>query len=132
MSQNTQAVVNNGNANPVAEATRSNGVFFTPRVDIVETETELLLYADMPGVQPNDIDLRYEPGELILRGKVQPREARGHLVFGDYEVGDFHRVFNVHESIDATKIAAEFKNGVLTVHLPKQEAAKPKQVAIKA
>jgi len=116
--------------NPNAEATR-NGQFFTPRVDIVETETELLLYADMPGVNPYDIDLRYEQGELKLRGKVQPRETVGNLVFSEFEVGDFYRVFQVQESIDASKIEAEFKNGVLIVHLPKQESVKPKQVPIR-
>jgi HSP20 family protein len=116
--------------NPTAEATR-NGQFFTPRVDIVETDTELLLYADMPGVNPYDIDLRYEQGELKLRGKVQPREAKGNLIFSEFEIGDFYRGFQVQESIDASKIEAEFKNGVLIVHLPKQESVKPKQVPIR-
>jgi HSP20 family molecular chaperone IbpA len=116
--------------NPEAEATR-NGQFFTPRVDIVETETELLVYVDMPGVNPSDIDLHYERGELVLRGKVQPHETKGHLIFNEFESGDFYRVFQVQESIDASKIEAEFKNGVLIVHLPKQESVKPKQVPIR-
>jgi HSP20 family molecular chaperone IbpA len=116
--------------NPTAEATR-NGQFVTPRVDILETETELLLYADMPGVMPDDVDLRYEQGELILRGKVQPRESQANLIFSEFETADFYRMFQVQESIDASKIEAEFRNGVLTVHLPKQEAAKPKQVPIR-
>lgn|ERR1035438_8926136 len=130
MAQNTPTAVKNACQNPVAEATR-NGTCFTPRVDIVETDADLFLYADMPGALPHDIDLRYEQGELILHGKVQPREPHGRLVFGEYDVGDFYRVFQVHETIDATKIEAEFKNGVLAVRLPKQEAAKPKQVPIK-
>src|SRR5438552_1427703 len=109
------------------ETTR-NGAFFTPRVDSVETDAELLLYADMPGVRPDDIDLRYEQGELHLRGKVQSSLTSGNLLFGEYDIGDFYRVFHVHESLDASKIGAECKNGVLTVHLPKQEAVKPKQV----
>jgi HSP20 family molecular chaperone IbpA len=115
---------------PRAEETR-NGQFFTPRVDILETDKELLIYADMPGALPHDIDLRYENGELTLRGKVQPREAHGNLIFGEYDVGHFYRVFQVHESIDSSRIEAEFKNGVLVVHLPKQEAAKPTQVPIR-
>lgn len=116
--------------NERAEATR-NGTFFTPRVDILETDTELLLFADMPGALPHDIDLHYERGELILRGKVLPSENRGTAVFAEYEVGDFHRVFQVQETIDASRIEAEFKNGVLIVHLPKHEAEKPKQVPIR-
>lgn len=127
MAENTAAVVKN---HPLAEDTR-NGQFFTPRVDIVETDRELLIYADMPGALPHDIDLRYEQGELTLRGKVQPRERRGNMLFGEYDVGDFYRVFQVHETIDPARIEAEYKNGVLVVHLPKQEAAKPKQVPIR-
>jgi len=127
MTENTPAAVKN---HPLAEDTR-NGQFFTPRVDIVETDRELLIYADMPGALPHDIDLRYEQGELTLRGKVQPRESRGNLIFGEFDVGDFYRVFQVHETIDPARIEAEYKNGVLVVHLPKQEAAKPKQVPIK-
>jgi HSP20 family protein len=113
------------------EATR-NAQYFTPRVDIVETEAELVLYADMPGVSPKDIDLRYEQGELILQGKMTPVARTGHLILGEYEDGDFYRVFQIHESIDSTRIEAECKNGVLTVHLPKAESAKPKQVTVKA
>lgn len=130
MAQNTQAAVKNARENPVAESTR-NGTCFTPRVDIVETDNELLLYADMPGALPHDIDLRFEQGELILHGKVQQSQPKGRLIFGEYDVGDFYRVFQVHESIDASKIEADYKNGVLTVRLPKAEAAKPKQVPIK-
>jgi len=117
--------------NPNVETTRS-AQYFTPRVDIVESDTELLLFADMPGTRQEDIDLRYENGELILRGKVQPEEHKGHLIFGEYDVGDYYRVFQMHESIDASKIDAAYKNGVLTVHLPKQEAVQPKQVPIRA
>ena len=129
MAENTVVRSPNGSARP--EHTR-DGKFFAPRVDIFETATELLLYADLPGVRPYDIDLRYERGELILHGKVPASEAKGTPVLEDFEAGDFHRVFQIHESIDATKIEAEHKNGVLTVHLPKQESVKPKQVQVRA
>jgi HSP20 family protein len=117
----------NGNAVTKSAPERT----FTPRVDIVENETAVLLYVDMPGVRPADVDLRFEQGELTLKGKVQPREANGQMLFGEFEVGDFQRVFQIPDTIDAGKIDAEFKNGVLIVTLPKQEAAKPKQVPIK-
>ena len=112
------------------EQTR-NGKYFTPRVDIYETETELVLFADLPGVSSKDIDLRYEQGELILQGKVAPKPGGGNWILEEYEDGEFYRVFQIHESIDSTRIEAECKNGVLTVHLPKAESAKPRQVAIK-
>jgi HSP20 family protein len=108
------------------------GATFTPRVDIYETDKELVLQADVPGVRPEDVDLRYENGELILYGKVQPRHPGRTVLLNEYQVGDFYRAFAIHESIDSSKIAAECKNGVLTVHLPKQEAARPRQINVKA
>jgi HSP20 family protein len=121
----TRKTVGNG------ESTRG-GYAFTPRVDIYESDTELLLYAELPGVKPEDVDLHFEKGELILHGKVRPRAGQHEHWLREYEVGDFYRVFTIHESIDAAKIAAECKNGVLTVHLPKVEAARPRQIAVKS
>src|SRR5262245_20584766 len=100
------------------EATRG-GVYFTPRVDIYETPTGLTLVADVPGVRPEDVDLRYENGQLLLHGRVQPREKKGNVLASEYEIGDYYRAFTIHESIDNARIEAECKNGVLTVHLPK-------------
>jgi HSP20 family protein len=115
------------------ERTRG-GVFFTPLVDIYENDQELTLYADLPGVRPEDLDLRYEQGELVLHAKVRQRyqeNERGFLL-NEYEVGDFYRAFAIHESIDAGKISAEFKSGVLIVHLPKMAEAQPRQITVQA
>src|SRR5688572_19517222 len=97
-----------------------------PRVDIYETDQEILLYADLPGVAPGNVDLRYERGELMLHGKRAARDEAGEAILGEYEGGDFYRVFQLHEAIDSSKINAELKQGVLTVHLPKHEAVKPR------
>lgn len=113
------------------EQTRG-GVYFTPKVDIFENVKELLLFADVPGVRPEDIDLRFERGELHLYGKLPARQRKGNGAYHEYDEGDFYRAFSIHESIDASKIEAECKNGVLTVHLPKVAAAQPKQIAVKA
>jgi HSP20 family protein len=112
------------------EATRG-GVYFTPRVDIVETDAELTLYAEVPGVRPDDVDLRYEKGELLLHGRVKPRGGRQTALLQEYEEGDFFRAFTIHESIDAGRIAAECKNGVLIVHLPKVESVRPRQITVR-
>jgi len=112
------------------EATR--GVTFTPRVDIVETEQELTLYADLPGVRAEDVDLRFEQGELFLTGRTPERGPKTkNVLLNEYEVGDFYRAFTIHESIDASKISAEHKNGVLIVHLPKSEAVRPRQINVR-
>jgi HSP20 family protein len=113
------------------ETTR--GAQFTPRVDIYETDKELTLFAEMPGVRPDGVDLRYENGELVLHGRLAPREALDRRpLLREYEEGDFYRTFSIHESIDASRIEAECKDGVLTVHLPKVEAVRPRQIAVRA
>jgi HSP20 family protein len=112
------------------ETTRG-GLYFTPRVDIVETDKELTLFAEVPGVKPEDMDLHYEKGELVVHGRVRPRNGNRNYLLQEYEDGDFYRAFSIHESIDSTRIAAECKNGVLTVHLPKVESARPRQIAVR-
>jgi len=111
------------------EATRG-GVQFVPRVDICETEHELLLFADLPGVRPEDVDLHYEKGELVLHARVRRREDQPEFLLREYDEGDFYRAFTIHESIDASRIEAQCKGGVLTVHLPKTEAVKPRQIKV--
>ena len=107
-------------------------VVYTPRFDIAETEDELFLYGDLPGVEPSDLDIRFEERELAVHGKVAPRHAGKQHLRGEYGIGDFHRTFSVGESIDANGIAAELKNGVLTIRLPKSDAAKPKRIEVKS
>jgi HSP20 family molecular chaperone IbpA len=101
-------------------------------VDIYETEQELTLYADVPGVRPEEVDLRYEQGELLLHGRVKPRHNGENFLLQEYDEGDFYRAFTIHESIDSNKIEAECKNGVLVVHLPKAEHAKPRRINVQA
>lgn len=111
-----------------AEVTR--GVTYTPRVDILETEEELLLLADLPGVKEGDVDIRFESGELTLHARRAPAKRTGALLW-ENEVGDFFRAFRISEQIDAGKIWAELKTGVLTLHLPKVEAAKPRKITVR-
>jgi len=108
------------------------GVTFTPRVDILETDKELLLVADLPGVRNEDVELHFEKGQLVLTGHVKPRNNNQQFLVREYEEGDFYRAFAIHDSIDTTKIEASCKQGVLTVHLPKVEAVKPRQITVKA
>lgn len=114
-----------------AERTRS-GESYSPRIDIVETHNELTLYADMPGVAPGDVDLRFEDGELSLEGRVTVRNEGVNYVYREYGIGDFHRSFSIGSEIDASQISAEISNGVLKVHLPKAEALKPKRIKVRA
>lgn len=113
------------------EATRC-GLYFTPRVDIYENANEVVLLCDMPGAKPADVDVKFEKGELSLHATIHSRCPQGPMLREEYAVGDFCRTFAISPEIDPEKISAEYREGVLTVHLPKQEKAKPKQITVKA
>jgi HSP20 family protein len=105
---------------------------WSPAVDIYETENELVLKADLPDVDLKDIDVRVENQTLSISGErkfEQENTGKGyHRIERSY--GSFMRSFAVPNSFDTEKIAADFKNGVLSVTLPKKEAAKPRQVKV--
>src|SRR5262249_53001981 len=107
-----------------------NGTTFSPRVDILEHRDELLLYADLPGVTAENLDIRFENGELMIHGRCPARRDDVRYVTQEYAVGDFYRAFSISEVVDASRISAELKHGVLTIHLPKSEKVKPKRIAV--
>jgi len=112
-----------------AEATQ--GVTAMPRVDVLETDADLLLFADMPGVRPDELDVRFENGELLVHGRRQsPHKDRTRSLW-EYEVSNYYRAFRVSEKIAADKISAELKDGVLTVRLPKVDAVRPRKIAVR-
>ncbi len=122
----------NSSCCPTPEAQVMKGsVTYSPRFDVWESDDELVLYGDLPGVAAEDLDIHFENGELKIYGKVAPRNTNVELLYGEYGIGDFHRSFSASESIDTEKISAELKNGVLTVHLPKREAVKPRRIEVK-
>ena len=105
---------------------------YKPQLDVFETPQEVVLLADMPGVRVEDLDINFENGELVIHGKVAARHADASFAREEYGIGDFRRVLSVSESIDASHISAELKNGVLTLRLPKSERVKPRRVEVKA
>jgi HSP20 family protein len=115
----------------IAQHETDRGATMTPRVDIIETDEELVLYVDLPGVNPADADVRFENGELTLHGRRTPNYT-GRPWLWEYEAGSFHRVFRVAEKFAADKIHADLKDGVMVIHLPKIEAVKPRKIAVKA
>ncbi len=105
---------------------------WAPNVDIHETPDALLLEADLPGVDGKDLDVRVEDNLLTIRGE---RKFESKVTEEDYlrlerAYGSFSRSFSLPHSVDTEKVEAEYKNGVLTVRLPKREEAKPKQVKV--
>ena len=118
--------------NDVAPAERTlGGTTYSPRFDIWENNDEMILYGDLPGVMPEDLDVRFENPVLTIHGKVRPRHNDVTFLHGEYGIGDFHRTFTIGEAIDTQRISAELKNGVVTVHLPKSEKVKPRRIEVK-
>jgi len=120
-------------------ATRTNGketmivADWTPSVDISETDGEYLIKAELPDVKREDVKVTLEDGVLTIQGeRKQEREEKGkkyHRVERSY--GSFVRSFSLPDVIDEEKVKAEFRDGVLNLHLPKSEKAKPKAIEVK-
>jgi HSP20 family protein len=105
---------------------------WSPAVDIVETENELVLKADVPGVELKDIDIQLENGTLTVKGERKlEKEEKGkgfHRMERSY--GSFVRYFTVSDTVDAEHVKADYQAGVLTITLPKKEIAKPKAIKV--
>lgn len=106
--------------------------YTTPLVDIYETEQEVRIEADMPGVSKEDIDIQLEGDELIVTAKHSRREVPAEYVILEQEriVADYYRKFSLGSQIEREKINAKYDKGVLTISLGKSEQAKPKKIAI--
>ena len=105
---------------------------WTPAVDIFETENELVLKADLPDVDQKDIDVRVENQTLTIAGqrKFEKQDSGKGFHRIERSYGNFVRSFAVPNSFNTEEIQAEYKNGVLSVKLPKKEAAKPRQIKV--
>ena len=109
-----------------------NGRPWVPPVDIRETDNELVLKADVPDMKFEDFDVKIENGTLTLSGerKFETKKDEGgwHRVERSY--GSFERAFALPETINPEGVKAEYKNGTLTITLPKKEIAKPRQIKV--
>ena len=101
-----------------------------PSVDIYENDNEILLHTDMPGVVKDDISVNIDNGKLFLSG-LRKLKTKGAAIWEEFGEVEYRRTFSVPQTIDVAKVNAELKDGVLRLHLPKSEAAKPKQIEIK-
>ncbi len=132
MAQNVMPTKEEAQNDTTAPERLHEGMSYAPRVDILETENDIVLYADMPGCKPEDINLEFENGQLQIFGRCQPRQEGTEYLLQEYGVGNYYRSFTINEQIDPNRISATYKQGVLTVQLAKSEAAKPKRISVKA
>jgi HSP20 family molecular chaperone IbpA len=111
------------------EETRAQERYITPPVDIFETKDGLTVIADLPGVEQSALDVRVADGLLTLFGQTH-HLASGTPTHREYELLNFYRQFELPEAVDADRISAQLKHGVLALHLPKKEKVKPRQIEV--
>jgi HSP20 family protein len=113
-------------------AEESNLTAWAPPVDIYETENELVVKADLPDVDPQDLDIRVENNILTIRGerKFESKANEDNYLRIERAYGSFSRSFSLANSVKSEAIKADYHNGVLTLSLPKREEAKPKQIKV--
>ena len=101
----------------MATNSTADGTDVTPRVDVYESQEDVLILADLPGVRKEDLAVRFERSALVI----EAARANG---------GRYRRAFDVPAAFDATKVDAELKQGVLTLKVPRTEAAKPRRIEV--
>ena len=113
-------------------AEESNLTSWAPTVDIAETEHELTVKADLPGVKPEDLDIRVENNILTIRGdrKFEKKTDEKNYLRVERTYGSFSRSFSLANTVKTEAIKADYKDGVLTLTIPKREEAKPKQIKV--
>ena len=115
-----------------AEQTRP-GLVFTPVVDILETDSEIIVLADMPGVAADGVNIDIRDGILTLSGEVKPWEgAEESDVLIEFEIGKYYRQFTLSDTIDQDNIKAKLIDGVLRLTLPKAQKAVPRKISVMA
>lgn len=114
------------NTNDVAQR-----LLFNPPIDIYETADGLVLYADLPGVTSEGLDLQVQDNRLTLFGRIQQRDGDdGTVVHEEYQVGDFLRSFILSDEVDHDRISARLNNGVLRVELPRATRSQPRRIEV--
>lgn len=106
---------------------------WSPVVDVRENENEIVVEAELPGMRKEEIDIQWKDGALVLRGerKIESTKSEERFHRMERQYGAWRRVFQFEIPVDAGAVSAEYENGVLTIRLPKSEAAGPRRIAIR-
>ncbi|HOK41763.1 MAG TPA: Hsp20/alpha crystallin family protein [bacterium] len=106
--------------------------FFKPVVDIIENANEIVMNFEIPGVDKNKMNIDIEDDVLTLTADIEEQRPNenANLIYREYRIGAYKRAFTLVDTIDKNKITAKYKNGILTLILPKKEEIKPKEIKI--
>jgi len=113
-------------------AVDSARMLFNPPIDIYETNEGLVLYADLPGVNTEGLDLQVQDNRLALFGRVADPMDNANMIHQEYQVGDYLRSFILSDEVDHDKITARLNNGVLRVELPRANRPEPRRIEVSA
>jgi len=105
---------------------------WAPTMDVRETDDHFEVGVDLPGLEPADVSVTFEDGVLTISGKREISSERSEETYHRIErsYGSFHRSFTLPNTVDASKVSADYKNGILTVKLPYREEAKPRTINV--
>ena len=107
------------------------GKYFKPETDIYETDNELQVVMDMPGVSKDNVTITVDKGVLDVEGVIDfKRYSKLKAIYSEYDIGNYSRRFKISNEINKDKISAKMDSGVMTLTLPKAEQEKPRQIAI--
>ena len=104
--------------------------YLNPRVNLHQDGEGFTLDVEMPGVGKGDAEIVVEDGRLVLTGRRKAGPLESHSVYSERRAGDYRRVFDLDPSIDAERVTAQLDQGLLSVHLPKVETAKPRKIEV--
>ena len=120
-------------ARPAAAPTEAETTLtYQPNVDICDCGKEVLIVADIPGTRTDGIDVSFEDGVLSLHARVPARDLPGRAVHQEYGIGSYRRSFRLGDDFDASQITANYRHGVLTIHVPRLAAVRPRKVEVRA
>jgi len=118
--------------NRAGEQPENRGARFSPRIDVVENQNDLIVYVDLPGVKQEDVSLTCKGEQLMLHARCDSRVHGTKLLHAEYRIGDYYRAFTLPEQVDRDGIEASLQDGVLTIRVPKAEIARPKRIIVKS
>ena len=131
MSEQELQVRERQDAHTANESTKDEPCY-APQVDIYETDSDVFVEADMPGVAADGVDISLEDGVLAIQGRRAAESREGRMLLEEYAPGHYLRRFTVAETIDQEGIEATLADGVLKLRLPKAAPAKPRKIAVRA
>ena len=137
MSKDQELTTTQGNTAPAntarASGTASDTRFVVPRVDVLEDDSGITLLADLPGVPRESLELKVEGDTLLVEGVVAtPMPQQLQSVYAEVRVPRYRRTFTLSRELDASRIEANLKDGVLNLRIPKQEHARPRRIEVRA